>query len=286
MIGQNALELARAIRLPLIPVFPEGKLPADDPIGRQIAATLIQSVLPARGAMDGPSAVIVPGNSTHIRRDPTEILSFTDRVLTLRGAECTPLHAGTATILAELNATGFTGVGMSLGAAKTSLSIAVHGRPVIELTYDRGMSSVDEVFARSRGRFLFDTEGNRYLDTRSVAEWRETAGIDLSAPVGDDQELLRSLVREWLLGALGDFTQKLELDPFARRTRGASILVLSGGPTRMAGFDVLVADAVTRAQLPLTITEVRTGAASDFVVARGGLIAAQLERQVLKRQSA
>ena len=37
VFGENAIELSRAMKLPLIPVFPEGRLPKDDPIGRQSA---------------------------------------------------------------------------------------------------------------------------------------------------------------------------------------------------------------------------------------------------------
>src|SRR5436190_11753243 len=51
VFGDNAIELSRAMKLPLIPVFPDGGLPKDDPIGRQVAATLIESLLPTQASI-------------------------------------------------------------------------------------------------------------------------------------------------------------------------------------------------------------------------------------------
>jgi hypothetical protein len=276
VFGDNALELARAMKLPLIPVFPEGRLPIEDPIGRQVAATVIESLLPTQGAVAGSSLMVVP----------EDVSRFAERVLALRGVKCESLHAGTASVLAELNDCQLTGAGLCVGANLTSLGIAVHGQPVAELTFPRGLAGVDEVFAKSRGRYFFDAEGNRYLDVRQVSRWRESAQVDLTAPEGDDQDLLRSLIREWLLAAMSEFAQRLEATRAGRASRGVSVMTLTGGPARMAGFDVLVADAMRRAQLPLRILEIRTANNDDYTLARGALIAAELEQKVATRKVA
>jgi len=64
------------------------------------------------------------------------------------------------------------------------------------------------------------------------------------------------------------------------------VMTLTGGPTRMTGFDVLVADAMRRARLPLTILEIRTADDCDYTLARGALIAAELEQKVATRRAA
>jgi hypothetical protein len=276
VFGDNAIELSRAMKLPLIPVFPEGRLPKEDPIGRQVAATLIESLLPTRPAISGFSLMVVP----------EDVCRFAERVLALRGIRCRAIHPGTASILAELNDCQLTGVGLSVGANSTSLGIAVHGQPVAELTIPRGLGSVDEVFARSRGRYFFDAEGNRYLDVRHVSRWRETANVDLTNPQGDDQDLLRSLIREWLLTAMSEFSQQLDALRGFRPGREVSVMTLNGGPARMTGFDVLVADSLRRAGLPLSIQEIRTAEDSDYTLARGALIAAELEQKVATRKAA
>lgn len=276
VFGDNAIELSRAMKLPLIPVFPEGRLPQNDPIGRQVAATVIESLLPAQAVVSGASSMIVPA----------DVSRFAERVLALRGIKCTDIHPGTASILAELNDCQLTGAGLCVGANSTSLGIAVHGQPVAELTFPRGLASVDEVFAKSRGRYFFDAEGNRYLDVRQVARWRESAQVDLTAPEGDDEDLLRSLVREWLMAAMLEFAQRLEALRAGRPGRGVNVMTLTGGPTRMSGFDVLVADSMRRAKLPLTILEIRTAGNCDYTLARGALIAAELEQKVATRKAA
>jgi len=276
VFGENAIELSRAMKLPLIPVFPEGRLPKQDPIGRQVAATLIESVLPTPAGALSPALMVVP----------EDVARFAERVLALRGIKCTPIHAGAASILSELSDREFTGVGLAVGSSTTSLCVAVHGQSYVELTCPRGSGGVDEVFARSRGWYVFDHEGNRYLDVRKVARWREGAGVDLTNPQGDDQDLLRSLVREWLHAAMAEFTQRLEALPAARSARGATIMTVTGGPSRMNGFDVLVADAIRRAQLPLQVTEIRTATSSEYTMARGALIAAELEQKVTRTRAA
>jgi len=276
VFGDNAIELSRAMKLPLIPAFPEGRLPKEDPIGRQVAATLIQSVLPAQAGPAGPSQMVVPD----------DVSRFTERVLALRGLKCPVIHAGTASILAELNDCELTGIGLCVGASSTSLAVAIHGQPIVELTVPRGLGSVDEVFAKSRGRYLFDHDGNRYLDVRRVGEWREASRVDLASPKGDDQDLIRSLIREWLLAAMSEFTQRLESLPAVRSARGVSVLTVTGGPSRMNGFDLLVGDALRRAQLPLNVTEIRAATPCDYTLARGALIAAELERKVASRDAA
>jgi hypothetical protein len=278
VFGDNAVELSRALKLPLVPVFPDGQLPADDPLGRQIAATLIESVLPPK--CEGElAAVVAPAANDSVTQ-------FAQRVLRLKHVACLPVHAGTAAAVAELGDCRLTGLGLCVGSQFTSLAVVVNGQPRAELTVQRGCQEVDDVFAKSRGRYFFDAEGNRYLDARSVARWRETAGVDLASPSGDDQELLRSLVREWLLAAMTEFTERLESMREIRTIRGVNVLSVTGGPASMAGFDVLVADAVRRAQLPFNVAEVRTATANEYTIARGCLIAAEIERTALPRKSA
>src|SRR5690349_14095630 len=219
VFGDNAIELSKAIKLPLIPVFPEGRLPKEDPIGRQVAATLIESVLPTQATVAGPSLMVVPD----------DVARFAERVLALRGIRCPAIHAGAASILAELNDCELTGAGLSVGTSSTSLAVAVHGQSLVELTIPRGLASVDEVFAKSRGRYFFDHNGNRYLDVCKIAQWRETSGVDLTAPQGDDQDLLRSLIREWLLAVMSEFTHRLETLPAVRSARGVSVMTITGG---------------------------------------------------------
>ncbi len=284
VFGNNAVELSRALKLPLIPIFPEGRLATDDPVGRQVAAAVIESVLPVASRPAAPAAMVIPGTSTLAGRQ--QLLHFAERVIALRGQAVAPLHAGTAAVLADLSDREFTGVGLDVGSSAVSLSVCVHGQPLAELTSDRGCAGVDEVFARSRGRYFFDHEGNRYLDTAAIARWRESTRIDLSSPTGDDQELLRSLVREWLMAVLSDFAQQLEKAATTRVARNVSVMTVTGGPARMPGFDLLVADAFRRAQIPVAITEIRTTAESDYTLARGGLIAAELEQKVALRNAA
>jgi hypothetical protein len=277
VFGENAIELSGALKTPLIPVFPEGCLPTQDPIGRQAAAAIIESVLPAETSKAGTATIILPGRDPGDSSAPAQLPGFLRQVLTLRNIACETLHAGVAVVLSELSDREFTGLGLSVGASTTSLAISRHGQSIIELQTARGMNGVDETFAKSRGRYLFDAAGNKYLDTRAVARWREVHAIDLSQPKTDDEDLLRSLIREWLQSVMTEFAAAIETSAIKRDARVAKVMAVSGGPARMTGFDLLVADSLRRSQMPIAVDEIRTGGVTDYGLARGCLIAAELK---------
>jgi hypothetical protein len=54
-------------------------------------------------------------------------------------------------------------------------------------------------------------------------------------------------------------------------------LVVAGGTARIPGFRDLLLDVLPSVSLPVSIGDVRLVAASDFTIARGGLIRAELE---------
>lgn len=282
VFGNHAIELSQSLKMPLIPVLPGGALPEKDPLGRQVAATLIESLVPARGVRAGTAGVIIPGNPSPDADDA--LLGFVDRLLSLKGYRTLLVHSGLACVLSELNDQRFTGIGLSLGATTSSLCVAQNGRSLGEWTVRRGCDQIDETFARSRARFLFDSDGNKYLNIPSVTRWRTSTPIDLASPRQDDEDLLASLCREWLGSIFRDIAQRLGQVRLSMLPTSVA-LVVGGGPARMTGFEQLVAEALHRSQFPIRISEIRTGQPSEFTHARGCLIATELETQQAARSA-
>jgi hypothetical protein len=270
------VDLSRFLKRPLVPVFPNGRLPTDDPLGRQIAARLIESLIPNQSDRPGIAGLILPGDPiTAEAGDP--LYSFVQRLLALRGYRTLLVNAGAACVLTELEHRGFNGIGVSVGASSTSLSMALNGRALWQGAVRRGCQQTDEAFARSRGRFLFDSEGKRYLDLDGVARWRSTSSVNLAAPCHQDEELLQTLIREWLNSAFRELSVQMS-DAMVAAGRSTSFsMVVAGGPARMKGFDHLVDEAVRRTGFPVRIDEIRNARPCEFTLARGCLLAAELE---------
>jgi hypothetical protein len=266
-------------------VFPGGRLPEQDPVGRQIAATMIESLVPRCGVRAGTCGLILPGNPVAPANASDPLLGFVQRLLTLRGYHTMVVHSALACVLADLDDQGFSGVGVSVGAGFAGVTIAINGRSLGEWTVRRGCDQLDETFARSRGRFLFDSCGNKYLDLGAVSRWRTGSPIDLANPRTDDEDLLRSLTREWLTSVLREIGQQIELTGVSGTLPPYLGLVVGGGPARMTGFDQLVAEAMHRTQFPVRISEVRSGRSSEFNLARGCLIAVELETRSTARSA-
>jgi hypothetical protein len=282
VFGSHAIDLSQSLKMPLIPVLPNGALPEKDPLGRQVAATLVESLIPPRGVRAGTAGVIVPGNPS-VESDDS-LLGFVDRLLSLKGYRTLLVHSGLACVLAELNDQRFTGIGLSVGASSSSLCVAHNGRSLGEWTVRRGCDQIDETFARSRARFLFDSDGNKYLNIPSVTRWRTTSPIDLAAPRHDDEDLLASLCREWLSAVFREIGERLARARLQALPASLS-LVVGGGPARMTGFDQLVAESLHRSNFPLRVSEVRVGQPSEFTHARGCLIATELETRQTARSA-
>ncbi|MBX3443619.1 MAG: hypothetical protein KF774_14525 [Planctomyces sp.] len=285
VVGAHAVELAQALKLPLAPVLPGGRLTEHDPLGRQIAATLIEALIPQQGIRATTAGVIIPANPGSLNPAGDALFSFLQRLLALRGYRALAVHAGRACVLAELEDQGFTGIGFVAGSAATSMAIALNGRPLFEGTVRRGSDQIDEAFARSRGCFLFDRSGNRYLDLAAVARWRMAEPINLAAPRTPDEELLSSLFREWLNSACRSFAQQMRDAGTRLDVSEPLTLVTGGGPARMTGFERLAAEALRRAEIPVTLGEVRVGRSSEFTLVRGCLIAAEMELRAAARSA-
>lgn len=283
VFGRHAIELAQSLKLPLIPVLPGGRLPEGDPLGRQVAATLVEALIPSRGIRAGSAGLILPGNPEADAENA--LLGFIQRLLALRGYRPCLVHAGRACVLAELEDQGFQGIGLSVGAACSSLCIARGGRSLAECTVARGCNHIDEAFARSRGRFLFDSTGNKYLNLPAVTNWRTSTPIDLTHPRDEDEDLLVSLCREWMMTVFRALGEELHEAGGSLRMPSPLVLVISGGPARMSGFDKLAAEALNRVDLPIRVSEVRSGRPSDFNHARGCMIATELEGQAAARSA-
>lgn len=277
--GEAAQELAQTLERPLVPLLPGGDLPDKDPVGRQVCASLIESLIPNPVRHSAVCAVSTPPQPR----------PFLEHVLELHGYRIVRLHPATALVLADSDRDEFTAAAVTMGAEQTTFTICHLGRPLVELAFPFGSRAIEDGFARHWNRFLWDSRGHRYLDFQSIQRWlsgRPDAQVD-----GDEQSgpvslaVPRSPEAKWLADAFtrhwARFWKEVEEEVASIAPvlpRHPVPLIVSGGPVQLPGFLELVSSTRRKVagESPFRISELRRTSHAPYSVARGLLIHATL----------
>ena len=284
-VGDSAVQVSQVFGTALLPLLPEGKLPQDDPPARQILATLVDAALPDSSASGEFCSVILPGGARSSRGRASREYEFFSRLVRLRGYTPLPLDAGLAVVLAALGACGFTGIGMSFGANSTQVTLAWQGRELASCSIPAGGDWIDEQMAQSEGAFTWDSRGIRFADLSAIRRAKENCD-SVANPATRRDARINQLYRELLSRIATDMTREfIPLLPGLNLRRRLSVAA-AGGPARIGGFRDLLADALLETPLPISPDEIRVPHDADYVIARGGLVYAQLEAETAAQGSA
>lgn len=267
VLGHDAVQCAQTLKLPLVPVLPDGHMPYDDPVGRQICAVILNALLPTIARNEqGLCVAAIPGN----REDAL----FFNQIIQLHRFALTTIPSSQAITLAELESSQYCGLGLSVGAQEISVSLNMFGQPIYSATFHRGAHHVAMEFAKKRHKYLWDFQGNRTYDLASVDQWQRQGKFSLMDPKDGDEELLATLYWRLLVDAwtalFPDLLRVADL-PHAQRTYD---VVISGGPTGLTGFPELLTESLRHVHCPLRLGKMHV-ASDPFSVSRGLLVHAQ-----------
>lgn len=272
VIGQSAVETADMLDVPCIPLLMGSRLPEGDPVARQVLTSLVDCLLPIAARSGEVCWMSIPGP---VDDDSVERRFFT-QLIRLKGYQPQIVQPGLAIVLAELGQQEFTGIGCDFGSGYTRTTLAYHGIERLSTCLDKGSDWVDSRLAESEGCILFDSEGNRYLNTTSIARWKQVNLISVHKPITEREQQLSLLCEQLIAETLQAVRRELADGPVLRTIREPLPVVCAGGLTRVPGFLELMRSMIREAHLPITISEVRPCAEADYVVTRGSLILAEL----------
>lgn len=276
VMGRPAVELAPLVHVPRLPILPQGRLPQDDPLARQLAAAIVEAMLPRTTAADALCAIALP-SSEDGHATGTREWEFFSRVIQIRGYRAIAIDRTAAVTLAHLGHSGFTGLALTFEDDRCAAAVSRCGRVLARAVVPRGLAWIDEQLARSSGRIVWDMDGNSYVDTDAVAQWKQVANPSLSSPASPEEAFLAECYRELLCDLIGILAARCLESREAATLRGATALVCCGPATRAQGFVGLLADALKQSGLPITIGDIRVADDPVLTVARGCLIRAELE---------
>lgn len=272
IVGADAPLAAEAWQTPLIPLLPNARLPSDDPVGRQVAAQLLESVA-GRSSDDRQNCTVVLPRDAGAGDPDAE---FFLRLLRLRGGDLQTIPAGLAVALSELGREQFTGIGVSFGAGGVSICLVERGSVRATAVTDRGGDWIDRQLAERQGHVLWDAEGRRYLNLLAVAHWKSSPERSLAGPLNEGERWLRQLYGEALKAALREFRNAVTHEGCNGAFRQPLTVVLHGGCTAMAGFHSVWTEHWAEAGIDLPVRTPRRTEDDVWTVARGCLIHAEV----------
>ncbi|MDA1014393.1 MAG: hypothetical protein O3A00_08070, partial [Planctomycetota bacterium] len=207
-------------------------------------------------------------------------LEFLANLVRLRGYQPLVLNAGMAAVLANNADRSFSGVGIDFGASTCDASVAFLSEEIAHCNVRKGGNWIDETLAREFDEFAWDSRGNKYLDTDSVATWKESLSESVWNKRTPREKRLAELYEQLLTEFAEEFTELIRRTPRAQELQQPITLVACGGTARIVGFEDLLKGVLRAAGFPLQIGDVRVVTDSEYTVARGLMINGELENKL------
>ncbi len=279
LMGDAATELARLFQVAARDLLPNGEIPHADPIARQVIAQLVDALLPVPEHVGSICCVARPVAADSGHAGLRASMDFFDRLIRLRGYVPLGLHAGTALVLADLVSERFTGVGVTVGAARCEISVAYCGQERAVGTVPRGANWGDEQLAREWGCAGQDARGHTFLDREQAAQKKSALTHSVLAPATREERLVTELYRALTADIAAEVRRVCADDALVAGLKQPLAVVCGGGGARLPGFCDLLQGQFHGTAGGLPQFRVRPASSADDAVARGCLIHAELRSE-------
>lgn len=281
VLGEAAERIAATLRKPVMSLFPGGRFSDDQPVSKQIAVAMIEQLIGSADDRDAICAVTLPGvmkTGTSLEAEEKAVLL---QAVSQLGYQPLLTTASRNSVLAECAGTGLTGIGISVGAATVELGIVHQGEQLAHCAVPYAGDWIDQRLARENQHFLWDADGNKFLNAGAICNWKEQFQGTLLQPANDVERQLTDVCR----GMLNHLFQQAAptLQQTMKSHSGLSSqplpLIITGRTARLPGFRELLKQSLTDASFPIDISEIRFATDTDVTVVRGGLILTEMKPQ-------
>ncbi len=208
----------------------------------------------------------VPGAPSDAPHDLTYHEATVKNILSEMGFLVTTINEGLAVVLAELDDTNFTGIGISCGGGMCNVCLAYLSMPVFSFSVPKAGDFIDESAASVAGEGATRVRAIKEQSFHFNGFYEDKVKQALTVYYDD---MIGGVV-----GALRDYLSHARNVP---RLDRAVPVVISGGSSLPAGFKERFEKALTSADLPIRISEIRMAAEPLYSTAKGALVAALAE---------
>ncbi len=154
LIGEAAIAWSDHAPVTVRALLPDGRLPADDGLAREVLTFLLDAVLPPAMFPHEVCALTIPGEL--FPDEPGVERSFFSQLVKLRGYEPLVMGQGMAAVLAELGDAGFSGIGISLGASQCEFALVHCGAEQARCSIPWGTADIEDHGATASDRVVTD----------------------------------------------------------------------------------------------------------------------------------
>ncbi len=185
------------------------------------------------------------------------------------GYEVIQIDDGLAVIYSELGKHSFTGVGISVGAGYTTVTVACRATPIASFSLAKGGDWIEKEAASATGLSKYKVN--------SIKE--DNFSLDSQFEMGSVEGALNIYYEALVNYILSNFQKELtEVD--LPQTKFP--VVIAGGTAHTEGFVELFKEKLSESELPLTISSVGRAREPIYTVARGCLISALTTQSATK----
>lgn len=275
--GNNSAKAAWLSRVPCTPLLSDGSVPSDDPPARQMLNVMVEAMLPPRDGKSNLCGITLPGmidGSSQTGRSE----SFLCRLVRMRGYSPVLVRPAEAALLSSGSDIAFTGISIVMGAESTHICIARHGLVISHETLAIGSNWIDTELARQFKIYIWDEDGNSYLDLESVRNWKVSSSVHLRNATGERERMMSRLYTVVLDRISRTVAEMLDSTPVRNMIQKQRLpVILSGGATMLDGFAGLLTDRFIEHEIAKKISAIRSSHDPASAVIRGALICAELE---------
>jgi len=208
----------------------------------------------------------VPGAPVGMSGDLTYHEATLRQILQEFGEQVTSINEGLAVILAELEDSNYTGIGISCGGGMCNICLAYLSVPIVSFSIAKGGDFIDSSVASVTG------------ETATAIRWVKEQSFELNGHFADrvkqalsvyHEDLIRSIISA-LREALSD---SKNVPPFTRPVP----MVISGGSAVPPGFRDRFEKLLGEDPLPISLSGIRLAPEPLDSTAKGALVAALAE---------
>ncbi|MFN0171727.1 MAG: hypothetical protein ACKV22_35380 [Bryobacteraceae bacterium] len=240
----------------------QGMLNPDEPDGLNLIKHIIQALASTSRTDKEKLCFSVPAPPLGTTETPSYHQAALKQILNDLGYEAEPVDEGLAIIYSELEASNFTGIGISCGGGMCNVCLSYLSVPIFSYSTSKAGDYVDEQAARASGEMATRVRTIKE-DAFQFAAQYENNILQAIAVYYDD--LITSLV-DSLEEA---FTKTKKVPRIAKPVP----LVLSGGSSVPDGFKERFQKSLESRKFPVAVSEIRLASEPLNATARGALVA-------------
>jgi hypothetical protein len=258
VIGDAAVEWSAMLNLTLSPLLRSGRIPASDPVCRQLISLVIDAVLPKPHDPGALCCMTVPGSGSDEAGSGHDA-DFFQQLVALRGYRPQIITATQALALADLNDCSFTGIVISIGHATCEFGIVHCGREINRHVVMNGLESF---------------EGAPLLGENLISR----------DPVAVSSNVEREYQR-FFKEAISEARNAFERDRTLKTLPQPMAVACAGAVTSAAPFRALFQRVWNESVWPVTTRPIRVGINPQLAIVRGCLIQAELDHPSLRKSA-